>query len=59
MPRVSASFVLLFCSAALACAAAAQPPAARENLFPPWPALWSNSDTKPRDCHLAVVEPSG
>jgi len=29
------------------------------SLFPPWPDLWSSYDTKPRDCHLAVVDPAG
>ena len=39
--------------------ALAQPSLPKEKLFPAWPALWSSYDTKPRDCHLAILDPAG
>ena len=28
-------------------------------LFPPWPALWSSYNTRPKDCHRAIVDGRG
>jgi hypothetical protein len=43
-------------SAALLFAAAAVAPA---QLFPPWPAVWSSYNTRPKDCHSAFVDRQG
>jgi DNA-binding NarL/FixJ family response regulator len=45
----------------IACAAVA--PAQRRSadgpLFPPWPAVWSSYNSRPKDCHRAVVDKQG
>src|SRR5215469_16954255 len=30
-----------------------------QNIFPDWPKIWSSYDTRPKDCHQAVIDASG
>src|SRR5579864_7682769 len=33
--------------------------AAAPQIFPPWPAIWSSFDSRPKDCHRGLVDASG
>jgi hypothetical protein len=50
------SFALILLCAAVA---PAQRRSADGPLFPPWPAIWSSYDTRPKDCHRAIVDKQG
>ena len=47
------------CLSSIAIACCLSLPAACQSIFPPWPKIWSSYNTRPKDCHQAVIDKTG